>query len=185
VTGPARPRRRLPRIAHPGGFTLIELTVVILIIVIISSIAIPRLRDVAAVELTASTRRLANATRYLYEEAALRGSIYALAFDLDEQDYYVARLDRASGEFVEDDSLLSRRVTMPDGVRIADVVLPGVGKLTQGTVPAYFYPEGYADRAVIHLVDHRNNAYTLAIDPVRGRSDIADGYIEVETPRTE
>jgi len=42
-------------------------------------------------------------------------------------------------------------------------------------VPTRFYPEGYADRAVIGLVDEEGHSYTLRIDPVRGRAEISGG----------
>jgi general secretion pathway protein H len=167
------------------GFTLIELTIVVFIIAIVAGIAIPRLRDVTGVELTSTTRRLSNTVRYLYEEAALRGLPYALVFDLDSQTYWVSKLDSETGEYVEDDSLLSRKVTLPDGVRVVDVILPVAGKVAAGIAPTHFYPEGFADESVVHLADERDHAYTLRIDPVRGRGEVYDGYKEFEITRTK
>ncbi len=126
-------------------------------------------------ELTATTRRLANTTRYLYEEAALRGTVLALYFDLDRQEYWVAHTEEATGMLVEDTDLLARRVILPPDVRISDVFVPGVGKFEQGLVPTRFYPEGYADRSVIGLVDVEGHSYTLRIDPIRGRAEISEG----------
>jgi prepilin-type N-terminal cleavage/methylation domain-containing protein len=168
---PSVPRR--PK--TEAGFTLIELSIVVLIIAIVARIAIPRIRSVTGAELTATTRRLANTTRYLYEEAALRGTVLALYFDLDRQEYWVAHTEEGTGTLVEDTDLLARRVTLPPDVRIADVFVPGVGKFEQGLVPTRFYPEGYADRSVIGLVDDEGHAYTLRIDPIRGRAEISQG----------
>ena len=162
------------------GFTLIELSIVILIIAIVARIAVPKIRSITGAELAATTRRLANATRYLYEEAALRGTVLSLNLDLDRQQYWVAKLDEATGELVEDTDLLARRVVLPPGVWIADVVLPGVGKLAAGTAPTRFYPEGYADRSVIHLADSEGHAYTVRIDPIRGRGQVLEGYLNFD-----
>jgi prepilin-type N-terminal cleavage/methylation domain-containing protein len=158
-----------------AGFTLIELSIVVLIIAIVARIAIPRLRSLTGAELTATTRRLANTTRYLYEEAALRGTVLTLYFDLDRQEYWVAHAEEDTDTLVEDTDLLARRVTLPPDVRIADVVVPGVGKFDQGLVSTRFYPEGYADRSVIALVDDEGHSYTLRIDPIRGRAEISEG----------
>lgn len=158
------------------GFTLIELSIVILIIAIVARFAVPKLRTLTAAELGATTRRLAHTTRYLYEEAALRGTVLTLYFDLDRQQYWVARPEEGTGLPVEDTDLLGRRVELPAGVHIADVVVPGAGKLSTGLVPTRFYPEGYADRSVIHLVDSDGHAYTVRIDPVRGRGEVFEGY---------
>src|SRR5262249_12568436 len=156
------------------GFTLVELSIVILIIAIVARIAIPRIRSVTGAELTAATRRLANTTRYLYEEAALRGTVLALYFDLDRQEYWVAHTEEGTGTLVEDTDLLGRRVVLPPDVRISDVFVPGVGKFEQGMVQTRFYPEGYADRSVIGLVDVDGHSYTLRIDPIRGRAEISE-----------
>jgi len=158
------------------GFTLIELSIVILIILIISYFALPRLFRLTGAELSASTRRLAQTTRYLYEEAALRGTVLTLFFDLDQQQYWVAHTEEGTGFPVEDNDILGRRVTLPPGVRITDVSLPGNGKFAEGLVPTRFYPEGYADRTVIHLADENGRAYTVRVDPVRGRGEVIEGY---------
>ena len=177
---PRLPRTGMHSFRGSGGFTLIELTIVIFVIAIISAIAVPRLRDLTTVELGAATRRISNTTRFLFEEAALRNDTFALNFDLDNQIYWVTRFDRTTGEFSEDPSLLTRRVAMPPDVRILDVVVPSVGKVAEGVAPAYFYPEGFADPAVIHLEDARENVYTIRVNPVRGIGEIFDGYQDFE-----
>jgi len=157
------------------GFTLIELSIVILIILIISYLALPRLRILSGAELSASTRRLAQTTRYLYEEAALRGAVLTLFFDLDRQQYWVARAEEGTGFPIEEDDVLGRRVALPPGVRIAEVSLPGNGKFSDGVIPTRFYPEGYADRVVIRLADDSGRSYTVSVDPVRGRAEVSGG----------
>jgi prepilin-type N-terminal cleavage/methylation domain-containing protein len=163
-----------------SGFTLIELSIVLLIVAILARFAVPQLRSLSSAELTAATRRISNATRYLYEEAALRGTVYSLNLDLDRQQYWVAKLDPETGELVEDTDLLAQRVSLPPDVRIADVVVPGAGKRAQGTATTRFYPEGYADRGIIHLMDDAGRATTVRIDPIRGRGEVFDGYHDFE-----
>jgi type II secretion system protein H len=159
-----------------AGFTLIELSMVVLIIAIIASFGVPYLRSVTGVQLTASTRRLANVTRYLYAEAAFRGEVLVLNVDLDRQGWWIGELDPDTGELREDAGVLSKPVLLPEGVRLVDVALPGAGTITQGTVPVLFYPEGWADPAVFHLADDRGTAYTVRVDPLRGRGEVYDGY---------
>jgi prepilin-type N-terminal cleavage/methylation domain-containing protein len=158
------------------GFTLIELSIVVLIIAIVTYFAFPRLRSLSGAELSASTRRLAQTTRYLYEEAALRGSVLTLFFDLDQQQYWVAHTEEGTGYPIEDTDLLARRVALPEGVRITDVDVPGIGTIAQGLVPARFYPEGYADQALVHLADADGHTYTVRVDPLRGRGEVLEGY---------
>jgi prepilin-type N-terminal cleavage/methylation domain-containing protein len=158
------------------GFTLIELSIVVLIIAIVTYFAFPRLRSLSGAELSASTRRLAQTTGYLYEEAALRGTVLTLFFDLDQQQYWVAHPEEGTGYPIEDTDLLARRVALPDGVRITDVDVPGTGTISQGLVPARFYPEGYADQALVHLADADGHTYTVRVDPLRGRGEVLEGH---------
>lgn len=160
-----------------SGFTLLELTIVVFILTVISAFALPRFADLSGVELGATTRRLSQTIRYLYEEAALRGTVYGLVFDLENQVAKVVRIDSESGEFVEDDASLSRPLAMPEGVRMIAVILPSVGRLQEGVVPIYFYPEGFVDRAWIQLADRHERAFTLIVDPLRGRAEVADGLV--------
>jgi prepilin-type N-terminal cleavage/methylation domain-containing protein len=158
------------------GFTLIELSIVVLIIAIVTYFTFPRLRSLSGAELSASTRRLAQTTRYLYEEAALRGTVLTLFFDLDRQQYWVAHPEERTGFPIEDTDLLARRVALPEAVRITDVDIPGIGTITQGLVPSRFYPEGYADQAIVHLADADGHSYTVRVDPLRGRGEVFEGY---------
>ena len=165
------------RRGRSSGFTLLELTIVVFFLAVISSFALPRFADISGVELGASTRRLSQTVRYLYEEAALRGTVYGLVFDLENQVVKVVRIDPESGEFVEDDAMLSKPMAMPEGVRMLAVILPSVGRIDQGVIPVYFYPEGFVDRAWIQIADQRDRAYTLVVDPLRGRAEVADGLV--------
>lgn len=159
------------------GFTLIELVVVAFLISLFAAFAAPRIADIAGVELGASARRLGQTVKYLYEESALRGTIYGLTLDLDRQRISVVKLDPETGEFAEDDELLSRATELPQNVRLVAVVLPSVGRLEEGVAPIYFYPEGFADRAWIQLADTRDRVVTVVVDPIRGRTEIAEGAV--------
>lgn len=168
--------------ARPSGFTLLELAIVLLVLAIAASFVIPRLRDTDSTALQASSARLASVTRYLYEEAALRRLPMRLNLDLDRQAYWVTVFndDPEQPAFVPDESPLSRPTALPEAVRFLDVVLPAVGTVKEGMVFAQFFPEGYADALVVHLEGRRGDRATLAIEPLTGRTRVADGYIDLE-----
>jgi len=182
-TGPTRtsPRQR----TGSAGFTLLELSIVILILAIAASFVIPRLRDAQSTALAASAARLATTARLLYEEAAFRRTPMRLNLDLDKQVYWVTvfRDDLDTPEFVPDTAMLTRPVALPDAVAFADVVLPALGTVTEGVVFAQFFPEGYADALLVHLMNRRNEYATMAIEPLTGRTRVGDGYIDLGGPR--
>ena len=72
-----------------SGFTLIELTLVMLILGVMLSLAVPRLSRLGEARLESTARRLATMISYLHDEASLRGRIYRLTFDLDHESYVV------------------------------------------------------------------------------------------------
>jgi len=75
------------------GFTLLEIAVVIFIMGLMITLAIPYLGGFHGAQLKSEARRLAGRASYLYEEASTQKVIYKLTFDLDKNAYYVTRRD--------------------------------------------------------------------------------------------
>jgi len=173
------------RSTSASGFTLIELSIVLLILAIAVSFLVPRLRNVDNAALTSSAARLATTSRYLYEEAAFRRRPMRLNFDLDKHRYWVTVLndDPTDPEFVLEDGELARPVILPGTVTFADVALPATGVLHEGIVYAEFQPEGYVDPLVVHLTNARHEFATLAIDPLTGRTRVAGEYVALDPAR--
>jgi len=180
---PKRTSLRQP--TDPGGFTLIELSIVLLVLAIAASFVIPRLRDTDSAALATSAARLATTARLLYEEAAFRQTPMRLNLDLDKQAYWVTVLrdDPETPEFVPDATLLTRPVALPDAVAFADVVLPALGTVKEGIVFAQFFPEGWADPLLVHLINRRSEYATMVIEPLTGRTRVGDGYIDLGASR--
>jgi general secretion pathway protein H len=174
-----------PPAGRDHGFTLIELSIVLLILAIAVSFLIPRLRDVDNAALTSSAARLATTSRYLYEEAAFRRRPMRLNFDLDKHSYWVTVLndDPDDPEFVLEDGELARPMVLPRTVTFADVALPATGVVHEGIVYAEFQPEGYVDPLVVHLTNARHEFATLAIDPLTGRTRVAGEYVALDPAR--
>ncbi|HEY2386632.1 MAG TPA: prepilin-type N-terminal cleavage/methylation domain-containing protein [Candidatus Binatia bacterium] len=185
----ARPRPSVAPLAPPAGrehgFTLLELSIVLLVVAIAASFLIPRLRNVDSAALGSAASRLATTSRYLYEEAAFRRRPMRLNLDLDKHAYWVTVLndDPDDPEFVVEDSPIARPVALPGTVAFADVTLPAVGMVHEGVVFAQFFPEGYADPLVVHLTNARHEYATLAIEPLTGRTRVADAYVQIDPAR--
>ena len=175
-----RAERTVVRRPSERGFTLIEIGIVLLIIAIALTFILPRLRDRTHAELQSSARKLANTLRFVRDEAVLNGRVYELMIDLDQHVYSVSssalRGEDLSG-FAPEEGPLGREVTLVAPVGFADVVLPSSGgKLLEGQVPIYFYPDGTADLAVIH-VHNGTDAYTLRTVPLTGFVYLVSGYV--------
>jgi len=165
-----------------SGFTLLEISLVILIISVVLALTIPRLRDPGRSELLAQCRRLVLTFRLLRSEAVLNGRTYHLNYDLDQQRYWVTIADQSAdlAEFARDMGALGRPTQLQNPVGMTDVVLPTLaGKIAQGQIYTVFYPDGSIDATVIHLASSKE-AYTLWLNPMNGRLRMDPGYHEVE-----
>jgi len=180
ATSTSNERRR-----REGGFTLIEIGLVLLIIATVVALVVPRFRDQSLQELQSQTRKLAATFRFLQEEAILNGRVYRLNFDLDQQRYFVTEAD------LEDESafkqtttgVLSHDVILPSTVQIADVDTPeSGGKLYEGVALAHFFPDGFVEPMAVHL-QNGQEFYTLYVaNGLTGRAHVAAGYIDLGAP---
>lgn len=183
TTASPEPRHNLryASLRRCSGFTLLELSLALLIIAVVLMLAIPRLRDPGRAELVSQARRLVLIYRLLRSEAVLSGQAYRLNYDLNQQRYWVTGDASADlDDIVHELGSLARGTKLDGQVTIVDIVLPTLaGKVNQGLIYTVFYPDGSVDPTVIHLASPRE-AYTLWLNPMNGRLNIAAGYHDVE-----
>lgn len=161
------------------GFTLIELSVVILLIGAFFLVAIPKFKDITEVNIKSASRRLSGTIRYLYSEAAFKKNVYKLAFDIDRGEYWVEVLD--GNEFVIPSDASLARKQLPTGVYFKDI---RTGRSREKTMAGnenfiLFMPTGFVEPAVIHLGTEREVYYTLATKPYTGGTIVLDEYVEL------
>ena len=71
-----------PRVQE-RGFSLVELTVVLVVVGLATAIAIPSLSGVSFADLSSSSSKLAGLVRHTYAQAALTGQAQKMTFDLE------------------------------------------------------------------------------------------------------
>jgi prepilin-type N-terminal cleavage/methylation domain-containing protein len=157
-----------------AGFTLIELSLVLLIIGVLLSLAVPRLGLLTEARLDAAADRLGSTLAYLHEEAALRGRIYRVRFDLDRESWSIAALapmagDEIASDFVEEWDPVAEGTSYDDGLDIVRVDTP-TGSSRNGLADVYFYPETGPGEITVTLGDG-DRAVELRLDAVTGYVD--------------
>ncbi len=170
--------RRLAAGATPS-FTLLEIAVVIFIMGLVMTLAIPYLGGFHGAQLKSEARRLAGRANYLYDQASTQKVIYKMTFDLDHNGYYVTRLDPYGPQpkFTPYSGPWGFEVMMPPGLWLRDVSVEGIGGAKAGSISCQFYPEGYVDATVIHLVTVAGEVMTLTFNPLTGNVGIVSGDV--------
>ena len=160
-----------------GGFTLLEIAVVIFIMGLVMTLAIPYIGGFHSSALKSEARRLAGRAGYLYDEASTEKVIFRITFDLDHNGYYVSRMDpySAKPEFKPYGGTWGFQVWMPPGVKLRDVSVEGIGSAKAGAISCQFYPAGYVDATVVHMISDSGAALTLTFNPLTGNPSIVRG----------
>jgi general secretion pathway protein H len=159
------------------GFTLIEISVVLAIIGMVLLLVLPRLPSSESENLKISARTLASTLRYMQERAASARTTYYLRL---EPGTGVARVFEASADGSEkepEDPLLRKRA-VKEGIVIADVVIPRLGKINDGQVRLDIGSGGLRDFTVIHLRSPGGTFWTVMAFPASGKVKVFDGYRE-------
>jgi general secretion pathway protein H len=165
-------------ILHSKGFTLIELTVVIVVLGVMLSLIIPRLGELGEANLKRSARHLTGMIRFLHDESQAKKDTYRLRFDITGGRYWTevltfnlndktAEFKRFSSEMVTEGSL-SGQTTFRDAKVASHPDDPYIE----------FSPNGWVESALIHLRDGEGRDFTLEVNPLTGNTEFREGYIE-------
>jgi prepilin-type N-terminal cleavage/methylation domain-containing protein len=175
----ARPIVRLGVSSASPGFTLLELAVVIFIMGLMLTLALPYIGGFREAALKGQARRLAGRATYMFDEATGHKLVLRLIFDIDNNGYAAAQLDPYAVQpvFAPDNSMSDKPVMLPAAIRIRDVTVEGVGTVNRGVVYTNFYPEGYVDATVVHLEDASGDVMTLEFSPLTGQVAIVSGDV--------
>ncbi len=172
-------RPAAPLKSSAPGFTLLELAVVIFIMGLMLTLALPYLGGFRQAALRSQARRLAGRATFMFDEATGHKLVLRLIFDLDNNGYAAAQLDPYAVKpvFAPDTSMSGRPVMMPAAIRIRDVTVEGIGTVNRGVIATNFYPEGYVDATVVHLEDASGDVMTLEFSPLTGQVAIVSGDV--------
>ncbi len=155
------------------AFTLIEMVVVTALISIMLVVAIPRLNGGLFSDGTDETARwIIAAARQLREKAVVDQKTYLLNVSPDVQRLWITEAGMAAGEA---DTAREKGYSLPRGVTIDHVALSPTERITSGTIPIGFYPQGYSDKAVIRMRTNDGDRVAFYIEPFLARVNLVRG----------
>jgi prepilin-type N-terminal cleavage/methylation domain-containing protein len=157
------------------GYTLIELSVVVLLVGVMLLIAVPQVRDTLLNDdLRAATRQLVGTARELRNEA-VRGQVdYLLHLDLDRPGFWTYSADTTAEKQAE---IRKGAVRFPEGLRIAGVRHPEEVRKTEGEAVIRFLRKGYVEPTVVHLVKDERT-FTLVFNPFLQAVGVDEKYVD-------
>jgi len=157
TTGPNAERRT-------GGFTLLELIVVLVLISAVLALAAPSLRRFARARGTtdAATHLLALA-HLARSQAVTQAQVWRLNIDPEAFTYWLTV--QQAGAFVQPQREYGRLFRFPDGVSVA---VEG-SETADGMPCVQFYPDGRSDPATIELADAEGRTLQVTCPSVSDR----------------
>ena len=161
------------------AFTLIELSMVLIIVGIVSVFAVPRFKNLLwHGDIKGTVRRLSAAIKYAHNQTAMTKLRHRINYDLDGNKYWVTIRD-VEGEYFEDTSTLTRNISLPDKVKFKDIYTQREGEVIHGVTHTEFIPNGLVEHTVIHLENDGEKVFTLIIKPLTGSVKVYDRYVKV------
>lgn len=160
-----------------SGFTLIEIVVVMTIIGMVMMLVIPRLPSSDGENLKISARTLAATLRYLQERAATTGTGYYLSLAPGTDALKLFEIT-ADGSGREPSDPLLQKPLLKDGIQLADVFVPRLGKVTDGQLRLDVGLAGLRDFVTIHLRSPEGKFWTVMAFPAGGKVKFYEGYQE-------
>ena len=159
------------------GFTLIELTIVIIVLGVMLSLVIPRLGEIGEADLKRSSRHLTGMIRFLRDEAQARKAVYRLRFDIQGGRYWAEVMTLTGEQTVEFKKYHSE---MAGEGELSGRTAFGDVKVGSHPEDPYiqFTPDGWVEKAFIHLRDGDDRPFTLIVNPLMGTTELHEGEVE-------
>ena len=161
-----------------GGYTLIELVVVMALISIMFFFAMPRFREnVLTDQVRKTSRWVITQTRHLKQQSIREKKDYILHVDMDSHKLWISDpdMEEAALEKAEDEAF-----QLPEDVEVIDVEFPVRGKISTGQADIYFYAKGYSDKALIHIQQDSERQVSFLIEPFLPQTKYIEDYAEFD-----
>jgi len=160
-------RTRVLNLRHRGGFTLVELILVMIVIFTVATVVAPRLTDFfPSFQVKKSSQRLFAWARKARADAATTGLRQRLLLDPQSQKYWIeseARPFKEPGRFVPLGGSWGEE-QFASGVKFESIEGAGTDPARSGCRYVEFRPDGTSTDTTIQIADDRNDRSVLKVE---------------------
>ena len=168
----------LPASTAVGGFTMLEIVLVLFLLVGMLTLVIPRIS--LGESLGSIGRKWVGAMKSFQEMAMMTQKTVRLYVDIDRNMYWPMVID-GKEEKIPLDPTWAMPIVLPESVRFTDIQI-GTTVKQAGRVDIFFYPNGRIDPAIVHLTDMSNNIVGVFVEPVTAMIRMTDHRIDPPKP---
>jgi len=175
------------------GFTLIELIVVIAIISMLFMIAVPRISRIVSSQ-QQNFAILTGMIAATFDDAFLKNrtdflKIYLSSPDPEDEatpkdDSHrkngVAVRNVVNNQWVDCDRKSLKFKEFPDSFLIEEVIISTGEKITNGSPHIPFYPQGYSDNCIIHILVKGEQKWSIRIYKHIKEPKVLEGYVSFD-----
>ncbi|PIE56568.1 MAG: hypothetical protein CSA34_02835 [Desulfobulbus propionicus] len=165
------------RLHNGKGFTLFELLVVMVLISLTVTFAVPSLRTALYTdELKETARKIIGLVEQTSQRAFREQRSYLLSYDQGKETLTA----RPQNIPMEQEQRIWPAIRLPSGVHLASILSYHGGNLSLTTGGLLFTRQGYVDFALIHLADTNGRGLTVMLSPFLGVSRTYEGLLELD-----
>jgi prepilin-type N-terminal cleavage/methylation domain-containing protein len=160
------------------GYTLLELLVVLVLISILITLAVPTLKNTLSADpLKMTAMKIAGLVKAAREQAVRDQQEYLIEVNFSENLVEVRREVDQLPEAEEKDLRERNMVRMPDQVDLLDIWEKTMGRLSVGVAVIRVGRRGYMSETILHLSD-QDAVIGMRFAPFLDKVDIVSGRIE-------
>ncbi len=174
------------------GFTLVEIIIVLVIISVMSLLIIPRISNIFDSKRN-NFFTLTTIMAKTFDDSFIKDRMNFLMIhlyepmeeDIEQENEIFSRPNGVSvvilndeGKFVDSPNKLLKYREFPDSFKIEEVILSTGEKIGIGNVLIPYYPKGYSDNVILHILVNDEEKWSIRIYKLRKEADIFPEYID-------
>ena len=162
-----------------GGYTFIELMIVMTLLAVIMSFSVPAFQSLLEGTVTKEVNRLTGVVRLVRSEAILTRKTFRLVFDLERHGYAIEEKNPFGKFELKNEPRSIAPHEFDDSIRIRDIMIFGrrLERMDTSQAPVVIDDSGFMDPFLLHL-DVDGKPHTLRVAGLKAKMELLDGYVE-------